>query len=216
MTTTTPEYETELTFEKVWAMFQETDRQFKETDRKLEKLGEETEKVIQETRKETEKVMQETRKETEKVMQETQKIIGNLGNRLGDMAEYSLLPNLPEKFRQYNFTFGRINQNVKMKDKENGISAEIDAVLENGAQAMAVEVKVNLKTADIDDHILRMEKIRKYADLHGDKRQFYGAVAATVISEEVELYAIRHGFYVIKPSGEDVTIVPPVSREIFW
>jgi hypothetical protein len=28
-----------LTFEKVWAMFQETDRQFKETERKISKLG---------------------------------------------------------------------------------------------------------------------------------------------------------------------------------
>ena len=28
-----------LTFEKVWAMFQETDRKFKETDRKISKLG---------------------------------------------------------------------------------------------------------------------------------------------------------------------------------
>jgi hypothetical protein len=43
---------------------------------------------------------------------------------------------------------------------------------------------------------------------------FCGAVAATVVGGEVELYAIRCGFYVIKPSGEDVTIVPLVSRKI--
>ena len=102
-----------------------------------------------------------------------------------------------------------------MEDNVNEIYAEIDAMLENGIQAMAVEVKVNLKPTDVDNHIERMEKIRKYADLHGDKRQFYGAVASTVISKEVELYAIRHGFYVIKPSGEDVTIVPPVSKKIW-
>ncbi|GHV96114.1 hypothetical protein AGMMS50293_24340 [Spirochaetia bacterium] len=166
--------------------------------------------------KETERVLRETRKETERVMRETQKIIGKLGSRLGDMAEHLLTPNLTEKFKKYGFTFGRMGQNVSMEDPENDIYAEIDAMLENGTQAMAVEVKVNLRTTDIDDHISRLEKIRKYADLHGDTRQFYGAVAATVIKKEVELYAIRHGLYVIKPSGENVTIIPPVSREIFW
>ena len=152
----------------------------------------------------------------EKTVAETSRTVGKLGNRLGDMVEHLLTPNLTEQFKKYGFNFGRMGPNVKMKDRENDISAETDAMLENGAQAMAVEVKVNLKTTDVDDHIKRMEKIRKYADLHDDKRQFYGAVAATVVSEEVELYAIRHGFYVIKPSGEDVTIVPPVSQKIFW
>ncbi|GHV90913.1 hypothetical protein AGMMS50268_14160 [Spirochaetia bacterium] len=172
----------------------------------------ETEKALRAAHEETEKAIKETQKQMDKTLQ----AVGKLGNRLGDMAEHLLTPNLTEQFKEYGFNFGRMGPNVSMKDRENGIYAEIDAMLENGTQAMAVEVKVNLKTTDVDDHIERMEKIRKYADLHGDKRQFYGAVAATVVNEEVELYAIRHGFYVIKPSGEDVTIVPPVSQKIFW
>ena len=160
--------------------------------------------------------LEKTVAETSRTVAETSRTVGKLGNRLGDIVEHLLTPNLTEQFKKYGFNFGRMGPNVKMKDRENDISAEIDAMLENGAQAMAVEVKVNLKTTDVDDHIKRMEKIRKYADLHDDKRQFYGEVAATVVSEEVELYAIRHGFYVIKPSGEDVTIVPPVSQKIFW
>jgi hypothetical protein len=160
--------------------------------------------------------LQELHKETEKAIKETQKIVGKLGNRLGDMAEHLLTPDLVKQFKKYGFNFGRMGQNVSMKDKENDIYAEIDAMLENGTQAMAVEVKVNLTPADVDEHTRRMEKIRRYADLHGDKRQYYGAVAGTVVKKDVELYAIRHGFYVIKPSGEDVTIVPPVSKNIFW
>ncbi|GHT62938.1 hypothetical protein FACS1894109_21760 [Spirochaetia bacterium] len=30
----------------------------------------------------------------------------------------------------------------------------------------------------------RMEKIRKYADIYGDKREFFGALAATVVNEK--------------------------------
>jgi hypothetical protein len=39
ITETKREPEMGLTFEKVWAMFQETDRKFQETDRKISKLG---------------------------------------------------------------------------------------------------------------------------------------------------------------------------------
>lgn len=39
ITETKPEDGTGLTFEKVWAMFQETDRRMQETDRKISKLG---------------------------------------------------------------------------------------------------------------------------------------------------------------------------------
>ncbi|GHV36812.1 hypothetical protein AGMMS49546_02910 [Spirochaetia bacterium] len=187
----------------------------KETEKALREAHEQTEKVIKETQKQVDRTAKAV-EETQKRVDKTTEAIGKLGNRLGDMAEHLLTPNLTEQFKKYGFNFGRMGSNVSMKDKVNGIYAEIDAMLENGTQAMAVEVKVNLKTTDVDDHIERMEKIRKYADLHGDNRQFYGAVAGTVINEEVELYAIRHGFYVIKPSGEDITIVPPVSQKIFW
>ncbi|GHV96776.1 hypothetical protein AGMMS50293_30960 [Spirochaetia bacterium] len=193
-----------VTLDDVWAAIRETQEAHKET-----------EKAIKETQKQvdkTSKTVEETQKQVDKATQ----AVGKLGNRLGDMAEHLLTPNLIEQFKKYGFNFGRMGANVRMEDNVNEIYAEIDAMLENGTQTMAVEVKVNLKTTDIDNHIERMEKIRKYADMHGDKRQFYGAVAGTVVTKEVELYAIRHGFYVIKPSGEDVTIVPPVSQKIFW
>jgi Holliday junction resolvase-like predicted endonuclease len=46
---------------------------------------------------------------------------------------------------------------VKIKYAE-GVYAEIDAILENGAQAIVVEVKTTLRKDDIDDHLIRMEK----------------------------------------------------------
>jgi len=50
-------------------------------------------------------------------------------------------------------------------------------MLENGEQAIAVEVKMKLRESDIDNHLLRMEKIQKYAYGRGDKRKFMGAMA---------------------------------------
>jgi hypothetical protein len=154
-------------------------------------------------------------KELREAHKETEKALGRLSNKMGDMAEYTLLPNLPEKFKKFGFTFQVINRNRKIADEEHGIFAEVDAFLENGSQAMAVEVKTTLRHEDVDDHVKRMEKIRRYADLHNDKREFSGAIAATVIDEDTKRFALKQGFYVIEPSGEDVKILKPASAKIW-
>jgi len=89
-------------------------------------------------------------------------------------------------------------------------------MLENGTQAVAVEVKTTLRQADIDEHLVRMEKIRKYADEHGDKRQFMGAMAATITDETARNYALKQGLFVIEPSGEDVKVIKPASEPRIW
>ena len=127
-----------------------------------------------------------------------------------------MLPGLPEKFKQFGFDFGVISRNRKINNDEHDIHTEIDAFLENGTQAMAVEVKAKLQNSDVDNHIKRMEKIRKYADIYGDKREFFGALAATVVNEGSKNYALENGFYVIEPSGEDVKVIKPGSDPRVW
>jgi hypothetical protein len=61
-----------------------------------------------------------------------------------------------------------------------------------------------------------MEKLRRHADLHGDTRKFFGAMAAAVIDKDTRTYALRQGFYLIEPSGESVKIVPPASAAKSW
>jgi hypothetical protein len=81
---------------------------------------------------------------------------------------------------------------------------------------MVVEVKTTLRHADIDEHLLRMEKVRKYADGHGDKRQFMGAVAATITDKSTREYALKKGLFVIEPSGEDVKVTKPEAEPRIW
>jgi hypothetical protein len=54
--------------------------------------------------------------------------------------------------------------------------------------------------------------MRKYADLHGDKRSFLGAVVGVVITSGVRDYTLRQGFFVVELSGETFTITPPNSK----
>jgi hypothetical protein len=135
---------------------------------------------------------------------------------LGDIAERILVPGLLDKFEQFGFSFGDLSHNVKWKEKEHNLSMELDALLENGKQAMVVEVKAKLDKADIEEQVKRMEKVRRYADLKGDKRQFFCAMAALAAPDRVIEYALSKGFYMIMPSGEDVKVTKPVSGPMVW
>jgi hypothetical protein len=139
--------------------------------------------------------------------------VGDLGNRFGDIAEHFLTPGLRGKFEKFGFSFGELSRNVEWENKSHNLSMELDALLENGKQAMVVEVKAKLDKADVDEQISRMEKVRRYADLHGDTRQFYCAMAAMAAKKTVLEYALSKGFYLIMPSGEDVKVTKPVSEK---
>jgi hypothetical protein len=80
---------------------------------------------------------------------------------------------------------------------------------------LVVEVKTTLRNEDVDDQLERMEKIRKYADLHDDKREFLGAMAAAIVSKSSREYALKKGFFVIEPLGEDVKITKPASEKVW-
>jgi len=156
--------------------------------------------------------IQKAHKETEKAIKETQKNIGGLNNTLGSIVEHLLTPGLPRKFRKLGYSFDRI---ATYKFAE-GVYAQIDGMLENGAQAVAVEVKITLRQADIDEHLVRMEKIRKHADGYGDKRQFMGAMAATITDAATKNYALKQGLFVIEPSGDDVKVTKPAAEPRIW
>jgi hypothetical protein len=200
-----------LTFEKVWAMFQETDRKFQETDRKMQ----ETDRQLKETDRkmqETDRQIKETwlqMQETDRQLKETDRKIGRLGGRLGELVEHLMAPNILAKFNALGYVFGRAGPNVRFVDKDNRTIAEVDILLENGDVVLAVEVKSKLTTENVQEHLERLEKLRRYADDHGDRRKLIGAVAGAIISEGVKPFAFRNGLYVIEQAGDTVKIDIP-------
>jgi predicted nucleic acid-binding Zn-ribbon protein len=171
---------------------------------KLQKSQDEAWAAIKET--------QRAHKETEKAIKDTQKNIGGLSNTIGSLTEHIMTPALPRKFKQFGFAF---NQITTIKYAEN-VYAEVDVLLENGDQAMVVEVKTTLRLEDIDDHLDRMEKVRKHADEKGDKRQFFGAIAAAIADKSIKKYALKKGLFFIEPTGENVTVTKPEIEPRVW
>jgi hypothetical protein len=180
-------------FEKVWKMFQETDRKFQETDRSFQEL-------------------RERMKDTDRQMKETDKKVGELTSRFGDMVEHMVVPNLLAKFKELEFTFEVATRDYKIADEKNGIFVEVDAFLQNGDKVMIVEIKATPAAKDVSDHIKRMEKLRKYADLHKDSRKYLGALAGVVTSDSVKNNALKNGFFVVVPSGDTFNIIRPEGR----
>ncbi|MDR1618105.1 MAG: hypothetical protein LBS06_03535 [Treponema sp.] len=218
-----------LTFEKVWKMFQETDRKFQETDRKFQETDrkfQETDRKFQETDRKFQEMSREAReedrklreqiketgkqmKETARQMKETDKRLGKLTNRFGDVVEHMVVPNLLTQFKALGFTFEVATQNYKVTDEKNNIFAEVDVFLENGDKVMIVEIKATPTVEDIDDHVRRMEKLRKRADLRGDARKYLGAIAGVVVGDSVKKKTLANGFFVIVPSGDTFSIIKP-------
>ncbi|MCL1818699.1 MAG: hypothetical protein FWG35_07190 [Spirochaetaceae bacterium] len=208
-----------LTFEKVWAMFQETDLKFKETAEQM-KITDRKMQEVSEQQRETDRQIKETdrqMKETDRQMKETDRRFGELGNRFGELAEHLVAPGIVEKFNALGFHFTRDTENNTFRDPETGKTlAEVDIVLENGDIVIAVEVKSKPQSRDVDDHLRRMDVLRRLADLRRDSRKYRGAMAGAILTDETRDYAQKAGLYVLQQSGDTMKLNIPegfVPRE---
>jgi len=187
--------------DEIWAILREVGEMQKENAAEM--------KVLRENQKETDRLFRESKIEYDRR-------IGHLDNLFGEVAEYMIAPKLREKFLEFGLDFPRANRNVVINDIKNNIGLEIDVMLENGDKAMLVEAKAKITTERINKHIERLEKMRKYADLHGDKRTFLGSIGGVVVNEEVRNYALDQGFFIIEPKGESFNITAPKGKPKEW
>jgi hypothetical protein len=118
-----------------------------------------------------------------------------------------------DKFDAFGYEFVRANRRTTYWDHNKQAIAEVDIQLENGNFVLAIEVKTQLTTEDIKDHVQRMEILRSYAAERQDSRIYIGAVTGGIIDDFARGYALKNGFYVIEPSGDTINIeAPPQLR----
>jgi hypothetical protein len=190
----------------------ETDRRIAETDRRIA----ETDRIMAETFKEirlsserTGRIVAEIAEEskkTDKMVKELSKNIGGINNSIGKWMEKMTAARLWKKFDQFGFVFTKDGSDIKFRDKNGRVISEVDILLEDGIYVMLVEVKFDLTTKDVDEHLERIEKVRRCMDEHDDRRKIVAAVAGSIAPDNVRLYAQRKGLYVIVPSGKTVAV----------
>jgi len=185
MTTSQP------TLEDIWRLFQETDRKFQETDRQV---------------KETDRKFQETAlrfEETDRLFKETNKKIGDLGNRLGEFVQEMVRPAVVRLFRERGIEVHQVMRNIEAFDDDNAI--EIDLLVINRQQAIAVECKSRLSIEDVNDHLARLDKFKQLFS-HYQDLNLMGAVAGMVVPDEAAKYAYRRGLFVLAQNGDSILI----------
>lgn len=172
----------------------------------VQKELQEGQKELQEGHKkfqEDNKALRAAQQQTEREIKATNASIGRLGNRLGEFVEEAVRPSAVRLFRERGLDIHEVQQNVSAKRDGEGI--EIDLLVINDKEMVVIECKSNLGLDDVNDHLLRLEKMKRLMPRYKDYR-ISGAVASMVIADNVAAYAIRKGLYVIGQNGEHLEL----------
>ena len=176
-----------LSFEKVWLMFQETDKKFQETERFIKEQSKETDKKF----KETDKKFQET----DKKMKELQNLFTTQWGKLMEtLVEGDLIKLLNARGIEVHRTWQRASGNF------DGNPYEFDIIALNGDEAVVVEVKTTLRVDDVKDFIKKMSRIKMWMEELKDKF-VYGAVAYLTANSSSQILAAKKGLFVVMVKG---------------
>ncbi|WP_089723905.1 hypothetical protein [Candidatus Thiosymbion oneisti] len=206
--------ETALNFEKVWQLFQETDRKFQDTDRKFQDTDrkfQDTDRKFQETDRkfqDTDRKFQETDRilrETDKKMKALQDLFeGQWGKLMESLVEGDLVHLLGKRGIQVQDT------STRRKGCRNGENYEFDIIAHDGEEIVIVEVKTTLRVGLVDKFIERLHRARHYLPEYSTHKVL-GAVAYLRAEQASDQYAQNQGLFVIRATGDSAAIVNPVG-----
>ncbi|NJN82565.1 MAG: DUF3782 domain-containing protein [Caldilineaceae bacterium] len=166
----------EQAFADIWQLFRETDARL---DRRFA----------------------ETNAEIAKTNANLQKLEGLFGNQWGRLFEALVQPGVLNLFQKRNHDVRRLHQ--RSKAQVNGSTMEIDLILENGDEAIPVEVKTTLTVEVVDEFLEDLTEFTRFFPVYTDYR-IYGAVAGLDVPQDVGRYAYRRGLFVLTISGNDL------------
>jgi hypothetical protein len=173
----------------------ETDRQFKETDRRFEEVARQS--------KETDRRFEEVARQSIETDQRLNELAGMFGDQIGRLAEAIVEPACLRLFRERGIAVTYSTQ--RAESAVAGEEMEIDVLLANGTEVVAVEVKTSLGVRDVNRFLERLGRFRKAFPQFRD-HVLYGAVAGLQSRPEARHYAARKGLLVLKPSGSMVEV----------
>jgi hypothetical protein len=188
------------TADEVWQLLGELIQSQKETDRRFQ----ETERLLQEQSQESDRRFRKTERLIKEQNKRVDEQLGKLGNRLGEFVEWQVRPAAVRLFQERGIDVTELSSDLSVQRGDEGL--EIDLLVVNGSEAIAIEVKSKLTQADVDEHLERLDKFKRLLPRYQSLR-ILGAVAAMVTPKEVASYAYRQGLFVIAQSGDNLVIL---------
>jgi outer membrane murein-binding lipoprotein Lpp len=185
-----------LDFPTVWAALMESKARIDKLGENISRMGAKVDKTTENINRMAEKI--------DRIGDN----VGGLNRSVGELVETLVAARLWEKFPQYDLK--RAYQRLPIYDEKNVKKSDIDILLVNTVMCMATEVKRELdRMKDVDDHLKRMQLIRKYPPEQVGGKELLGAMAGGVVDPDVKNYAYECGFYVLELTGESVRLIPP-------
>lgn len=161
---------------EIWKILLETSASAKDTDRKFQ--------------------------ETDRKFQETDRKIKELAElftgQWGKLVEALLSPGCVKIFKEAGIRIEQSCANL-YSEKEGG--CEIDVLLVNTDEVVAIEVKTTATVSHVKHFLKVLEKFKTYFPQYSGYA-VYGAVAALRYTGESDVFASKNGLFVIEPHGE--------------
>ena len=188
------------------AMILATSEQMKETDRQMRESSRELKMLFKET--------DERINKTSKQIEETNKRYGGFTNEFGKMIEDLCRPAALKIFKAEGIDIDHVYEGSR-RERVGEEEMEVDALLCNRTEAVAVEVKTTCFKKDVDYFIKKMKQFKKiFHEFEGKK--IYAAIAAMRFANGSDKYAQRKGLYVLSPLSDGMfTLGKPNNREVF-
>jgi len=150
-------------------------------------------KELRESQKKTDEQLSRTDAKLDKVA----KMLGNIGNNQGEVAEEYFINSLKDKLEIGNLHFDYLLQNVHLKTKK--VNDEFDILLINDKNIALIEVKYKVHPNVIDSLDKKIKHLRLMKEYKNYK--IYAGVAGFKIPDEVIRKAKAKGYFVLKRNG---------------
>ncbi|APB35120.1 hypothetical protein GlitD10_2777 [Gloeomargarita lithophora Alchichica-D10] len=201
---------TPVTIEDIYKLFQqsqaEADRRFAEADRRVAQLAAEADRRAAEADR--------SMAELKKTVAETTRAVNALTTRWGRFVEELVEPAVIQLFQARGIEIKYLYP--RARTRQTGLAMEIDILAVNETVAVLVECKSRLSQDDVDDFVVKLGRFKRSFPQY-ENYATYGAVAGIEINDGVDIYAYRQGLFVIRPSGDTVTIVNDINfRPTAW
>ena len=180
---------------EIWDILKENSLQIG----RLQSAQLETDRILKELSAE----IKETQKITAREIKAVNTSIGRLSNRLGEFVEEAVRPSAVRLFRECGIDIHEVQQSITAE--RDGEQLEIDLLVVNNENVVVIECKSNLSVEDVNDHLERLEKVKRLLPRYNNCKVL-GGVAGMVIPDNVATYAIKKGLYVIGQNGDHLEL----------
>lgn len=155
--------------------------------------------------------------ETDRRMQETDRrmkeLQGLFTTQWGKLIEALTRPAALKLFKDIGINITHEYKEAHYGEYATG-AMEVDVILCNTTEAVAVEVKTTCKVSDVQYF---MKKMEHFKDTFHPFAQYkvYPAIAALKYDEQSDLYALKHGLFVLHVVGEGLfSLTEPKNRMV--